>query len=190
MARCAISATCSGARSTTTIRAILINSPSPKRSPDGAARILVAIADVDAVVKKGTAARRSCAAKYDFGLHGGTSLSHAAGKTLHRPHFAQFRFRPPRHRGGYDVSPLMASCRTRTIYEATVRNQAKLAYNSTAAWLDGTGPMPPEIAAVKGSGRKSPAARLDRTEAQALRHQQGALDLEDHRSACGVSRMT
>ena len=40
------------------------------------------------------------------------------------------------------------------VYRALVRNQAKLAYNSVAAWLDGDGPEPARIAAVAGSGRE------------------------------------
>ena len=32
------------------------------------------------------------------------------------------------------------------IYAAQVRNQAKLAYNSTAAWLDAKGPAPARVA--------------------------------------------
>ena len=36
------------------------------------------------------------------------------------------------------------------LYPAAVRNRAKLAYNSVAAWLDGTGPIPPAIAHVPG----------------------------------------
>jgi exoribonuclease-2 len=37
-----------------------------------------------------------------------------------------------------------------TIYRARVRNQAKLAYNSVAAWLEGQGLMPEAVAAVPG----------------------------------------
>jgi len=36
------------------------------------------------------------------------------------------------------------------VYRAWVRNHAKLAYNSLAAWLDGEGPAPPALAAVPG----------------------------------------
>ena len=43
------------------------------------------------------------------------------------------------------------------IYRATVRNRAKLAYNSVAAWLDGHGPIPPAIAE-----RSQPKARRSR----------------------------
>src|SRR5581483_11534815 len=60
----------------------------------------------------------------------------------------------------------------------TVKNWAKLAYNSVASWLDGTGPEPPAISAVKGLDEN---LRLQDRIAQtlrALRHQQGALDLE------------
>src|ERR1700728_1238388 len=36
------------------------------------------------------------------------------------------------------------------VYPAFVRNQAKLAYNSVAAWLDGSAPAPPRVGAVRG----------------------------------------
>ena len=64
------------------------------------------------------------------------------------------------------------------IYRATVRNRAKLAYNSVAAWLDGTGPMPAAIGAAAGLEEN---LRLQDRVAQALkaaRHAMGALDLE------------
>ena len=36
------------------------------------------------------------------------------------------------------------------VYRATVRNRAKLAYNSVAAWLQDEAPAPPRLAAVPG----------------------------------------
>ena len=63
------------------------------------------------------------------------------------------------------------------VYEALVRNQAKLAYNSVAAWLDGTGPRPPAIGAVAGLEEN---LRLQHRTAQLLRtrrHMRGALSL-------------
>ncbi len=36
------------------------------------------------------------------------------------------------------------------LFRALVRNRAKLAYESTAAWLEGAGPMPPAMAEVPG----------------------------------------
>jgi exoribonuclease-2 len=38
------------------------------------------------------------------------------------------------------------------VFRALVRNRAKLAYESTAAWLEGEGPMPPAMAQVAGLG--------------------------------------
>ena len=51
--RCATCATCRGARSTTTTRATSTSCRCPSRRPGGATRILVAIADVDALVAAG-----------------------------------------------------------------------------------------------------------------------------------------
>ncbi len=64
------------------------------------------------------------------------------------------------------------------IYRAVVSNQAKLAYDSVAAWLDGRGPAPPAVAARPGIDEQ---LRLQDRAAQAMkaqRHQRGALTLE------------
>jgi len=64
------------------------------------------------------------------------------------------------------------------VYRAMVRNRAKLAYNSLAGWLMGTGPAPPKLAAVPGLQEQ---LRIQDRAAQALRqvrHAQGALRLE------------
>ena len=63
------------------------------------------------------------------------------------------------------------------VYEAVVRNHAKLAYPSLGAWLEGHGPMPPKIAGVKGLEEN--LRQQDRF-ARALkerRHAMGALTL-------------
>ena len=65
-----------------------------------------------------------------------------------------------------------------TLYRALVRNQAKLAYNSVAAWLTGEAPEPERVKAVSGLAVQ---LRLQSQVAQRLkarRHQQGALSLE------------
>jgi exoribonuclease-2 len=64
------------------------------------------------------------------------------------------------------------------VYRAVVLNRAKLAYNSVAAWLDGTEPPPPKLAAVRGLDEQ---LRVQDRVAQAmknLRHRRGALSLE------------
>ena len=64
------------------------------------------------------------------------------------------------------------------IYRAVVLNRAKLAYNSVAAWLEGTGPAPAGLATVKGLDEQ---LRVQDRVAQAMRgqrHAHGALRLE------------
>jgi VacB/RNase II family 3'-5' exoribonuclease len=64
------------------------------------------------------------------------------------------------------------------IYRATVRNRAKLAYNSVAAWLEGSGPMPQEIGTVSSLDENLRLQDRVAQKLRALRHQHGALDLE------------
>ena len=64
------------------------------------------------------------------------------------------------------------------VYRAHVKNRAKLAYNSVAAWLDGQGPAPGRVATVPGVDAQ---LRLQDRVAQAMRevrHKHGALSLE------------
>jgi VacB/RNase II family 3'-5' exoribonuclease len=68
------------------------------------------------------------------------------------------------------------------VYRARVHNHAKLAYNSTAAWLDGNGPMPEALAAVPGLDDN---IRLQDQAAKRLRRRRqahGALRLETIRA--------
>ena len=65
-----------------------------------------------------------------------------------------------------------------SLFRALVHNHAKLAYNSLAAWLTGTGPVPERVKALSGLDAQ---LRLQDHVAQRLktrRHQQGALGLE------------
>ena len=65
-----------------------------------------------------------------------------------------------------------------TLFRALVHNHAKLAYNSIAAWLTGETPAPERVKAVSGLDAQ---LRLQSQVAQRLkarRHQQGALSLE------------
>ncbi|MFH0806952.1 MAG: RNB domain-containing ribonuclease [Elusimicrobiota bacterium] len=64
------------------------------------------------------------------------------------------------------------------VYEALVRNHAKLTYNKVSAWLTGAEPIPQEVSAVKGL---EDAIRLQDQIAQKLkklRHEAGALELQ------------
>lgn len=64
------------------------------------------------------------------------------------------------------------------IYRARVRNQAKLAYNSVAAWLEGKGPMPAAMTAVPGLDENLRLQDRVAQQLKALRHEHGALDLQ------------
>src|SRR5450432_2114115 len=116
---------------------------------DGVVKVLVAIADVAAVVK-----RRS--AIDDHAQTNTTSVYTAA---------AIFPMLPERlstdltsladgqERLAIVLEMVVAADGTVTasdIYRAAVLNRAKLAYNSVAAWLVGTAPAPPKLAAVPG----------------------------------------
>jgi exoribonuclease II len=65
-----------------------------------------------------------------------------------------------------------------SIYRARVRNRAKLAYRSVAAWMQGTGPAPARVGAVAGLEEQ---LRLQDGVAQALkrsRQSKGALEFD------------
>jgi exoribonuclease-2 len=64
------------------------------------------------------------------------------------------------------------------IYQARVRNRAKLAYNSVAAWLDGRAAIPAAMAAVAGLAENLRAQDRIAQCLKNLRHVHGALSLE------------
>ena len=143
----------------------------------GAARVLVAIADVDAAVARSSPLDR-----------------HAALNTtsVYTP-AAIFPMLPEKLStdltslaDGQDRLALVVELRVSAdgslagsdVFGARVRNRAKLAYHSVDAWLGGRGPIPPPIAAVEGMDAQ---LKLQDQIAEALgraRHDHGALDFE------------
>lgn len=145
--------------------------------PDGAAKILVAIADVDAVVKKGTAlddhARQNTTSVYTA-AENFPMLPEKLSTDLTSVNLAADRL-------AVVVEMIFAadgSPRGSDLYPALVRSRAKLAYTSVARWLEGQGPMPQEIAAVSGLDKNLQFQDRVAQKQKALRHQHGALDLE------------
>ena len=65
-----------------------------------------------------------------------------------------------------------------SIYRAWVHNQAKLAYNSVAAWLEKTGPVPEAIPAVQGLAENLQLQDQAAQRMKNFRHVHGALSLE------------
>ena len=145
--------------------------------PDGAAKILVAIADVDAIVKITSAidghAQTNTTSVYTaaeiFPMLPeklSTDLTSLADGKERLSIVIEFEVGADGAVGKSDI------------YRAVVVNRAKLAYNSVAAWLDGTAPAPAPIAKVSGLDEN---LRLQDRVAQAMktrRHRQGALSLE------------
>ena len=64
------------------------------------------------------------------------------------------------------------------IYCATVCNRAKLEYDSLAAWLEGTGPMPSEVLAVEGLAENIKLQDRVAQKMKAMRYEHGALEFD------------
>ena len=145
--------------------------------PDGATKILVAIADVSAVVKPGSAldehARLNTTSVYTtariFPM-----LPEKLSTDLTSLNFGADRLALVIEMVFTPAGPLASSA----IYPAMVCNHAKLAYNSVAAWLDGTAPAPPAVSAVAGLADNIRLQLRVADQLAALRHAQGALSLE------------
>jgi exoribonuclease-2 len=145
--------------------------------PNGAANLLIAIADVDAIVKKQSAID-------DYAQQNTTSVYTVAETFPMLPEklstdLTSLNFQTDRLAVVIDmVISADGSLQSSDIYRAMVHNQAKLAYNSVAGWLDGDGPMPQVIGTVSGLEE---SLRLQDRLAQKmkdLRHLHGALNLE------------
>jgi exoribonuclease-2 len=145
--------------------------------PAGAVKVLVAVADVDAVVKKPSALD-------DHARQNTTSVYTTAEIFPMLPERLSTDLTSLNHdsdRLAIVVEMVIGadgSLQGSDVYAATVRNRAKLAYGSVARWLEGDGPMPPAIGNVGGLDQN---LRLQDRVAQALktvRHEHGALDLE------------
>ncbi len=145
--------------------------------PEGAVKILVAIADVEAVVKKQSALD-------DHAKHNTTSVYTAAQIFPMLPEklstdLTSLNFESDRL--AIVIEMVIAgdgSLQTSDIYRATVRNRAKLAYNSVAGWLEGSGQMPQAISTVNGLDENLRLQHRIAQKLKSLRHEHGALDLE------------
>jgi VacB/RNase II family 3'-5' exoribonuclease len=140
-------------------------------------KILVAVADVDSVVKKGSAID-------DHARHNTTSVYTAAVIFPMLPenlstNLTSLNFNEDRLTLVVEmVIGGDGSLQDSDIYRARVRSHAKLAYNGVAAWLEGTGSVPGVIAAVNGLDEN---LRLQDRVAQSMknfRHVHGALSFE------------
>lgn len=145
--------------------------------PDGVVKILVAVADVDGLVKKGSAIDSDA-------RHNTTSIYTAAQVFPMLPQRLSTdltSLSDQKDRPAIVIEMVFASdgtMRGSDIYAATVRNRAKLAYNALAAWLEGQDPAPAPIAGVPGLAENLRTQDRVAQKIRAFRHEHGALDLE------------
>ncbi len=150
----------------------------PAQSGDGRdVKIYVAVADVDAAVKRGSA--------IDGHAKANTTSVYTAAEV--------FPMLPTKlstnltslgegdERLAVVTEMLVAadgSVKEAVIYRAVVLNRAKLAYNSVAAWLDGAAPAPPRVRAVPGLDDQLRSQDRGAQALRRLRHVHGALSLQ------------
>ena len=145
--------------------------------PEAAVKVLVAIADVEAVV-------RMRSALDDHAQHNTTSVYTAVQVFPMLPERLSTdltSLNEGSDRLAIVIEMVVAGkgeLQSSDIYRATVRNQAKLAYNGVAAWLEGNGPIPQAISAVKGLDDNLRLQDRAARSLRSLRHKHGALDLE------------
>lgn len=144
---------------------------------NGSVRILIAIADVDAIVKKNSL--------IDLHAQQNTTSVYTAPKVF--PMLPELL--------STDRTSLNLGCDRQAVvveievaddglvvgsafHIAIVQNKARLSYNSVAAWLDEKGPMPKEIASVKGMEESLRLQDVTAQKMRLLRHMHGALVFE------------
>jgi len=143
----------------------------------GSVKVLVAIADVDAVAGKNSAIDR-------YARQNTTSVYTAAEIFPMLPE----KLSTDLTSLNYDSDRLAVviemiltgdgSLQSSDVYRAQVCNRAKLAYNSTAAWLEGDGPVLQAVTAVSGLEKNIRLQDIAAQKLKALRVLHGALDFE------------
>ncbi len=144
--------------------------------PGDKVKVLVAVADVDALVENGSAID-------EHARHNTTSVYTAAKIFPMLPeqlstNLTSLNFNEDRLSIVVEmVIGADGSIQDSDIYGARVRNHAKLVYNSVAAWLEG-GSMPEAIAVIKGLAENLRVQDRAAQRMKNLRHIHGALSLE------------
>jgi exoribonuclease-2 len=144
--------------------------------PGGGTRVLVAVADVDALVKPGDAID-------DRARHNTTSVYTAGGVFPMLPEKLSTDLTSLNE--GQDRVAVVVDMQIdgagvlvgSEVYPASVLNRAKLAYPGVAAWLEGRGAVPTSLSAVAGMEEQLRAQDAVAQRLRERRHEQGALGL-------------
>ena len=145
--------------------------------PAGATRLLVAVADVDAMVRPGGAVD-------DHAGVNTTSVYTAAGVFPMLPEVLSTdltSLHEGQERLAVVVDMLVHSdgkVFSADVYRAAVLNRAKLTYDSVSAWLDGLGPPPAQLATVTQLEHQLRLHDAVALQLRQLRNQRGALNVK------------
>lgn len=148
-----------------------------EKLPDGSVKVWVAVADVDSLVNEGSAID-------EHARHNTTSVYTASTVFPMIPeklstNLTSLNFNEDRLAVVVEmVIDPDGSVQSSEVYRAKVRNHAKLAYRSVAAWLDGNGPAPGLMNAVDGLAENIHIQDKAAQWLKNLRHLNGALSLE------------
>jgi exoribonuclease-2 len=148
-----------------------------ERLSGSSVRIHVAVADVDALVPKGTPvddhARHNTTSVYTptrvFAMLPERLSTDLTSLNAHQDRVAVVI--------SYTVD-LDGTVSDGVVERARVHNRAKLAYNGVAAWLEGAGPMPQAMASVEELDEQLRVQDEVARRLNVRRHDEGALDLE------------
>lgn len=145
--------------------------------PGGSVKLLVAIADVDALVKQGTA--------IDMHAQINTTSVYTSARIF--PMLPELlstdltSLNPHANRLALVTEMVFnadASLASNTVYRARVRNQAKLAYDAVSNWLEGKAALPAAALGVEGMDAQLRAQDGLAQQLRARRHAQGSLEFE------------
>ena len=145
--------------------------------PDGGIRLRIGIADVDAFVSKGSALDRHAAANATS-VYTGIAVYPMLPREISENRSSLLE--------GADRLVVVVelelakdgTVRSRDVYRALARNQAKLAYDGVGAWLEGRGPVPSIVAAMPGLEEQLWLQDRAASRLKTLRQLAGALEFD------------
>ena len=141
---------------------------------DGTVRLLVGIADVDASVSKASATDGYASAEATSVYTGVATFPMLPGELS--TDMTSLRDSQDRLSIVVELHVLdSGEVKDHNVYPAWLRNHAKLAYNSTGAWLEGRGLVPPAVAAVPRMDAQLRLQLETSERLRSLRKQHGAL---------------
>ena len=148
-----------------------------ERLVGGETRVLIGIADVDAIVRKGSEVDQH-AAQNATSVYTGVRTFPMLPEELSTDATSLV--------GGADRSSIVTelivaadgAVKSSDIFPALIHNHAKLSYEAVGAWLDQKGPTPPEIESVPGMAEQIKLQFEAAENLGELRKENGALKLE------------